>query len=42
MNEKSTEYLLDLKGKCGCYCLGDQLYDREGNPMHKLGEECPE
>lgn len=36
------EYLNDIKNNCGCYQLGDECYDREGDFTHSSNEECTE
>ena len=35
-----SDHIQDVKAECGCYELGDQLYDRAGNPTHLPTEEC--
>ena len=36
IREKSDEF----KVECGCYGLGDFMYDKDGDKTHLANEEC--
>ncbi len=40
MNDKDIELLNDQKAECGCYEVGEQCYDKQGEPTHLTSEDC--
>lgn len=40
LEDNAMDKVYDYLAECGCYELGDMLYDREGDFTHMLNEEC--